>query len=336
MFILVSGCAGFLGFHLCQTLLAQKHTVLGVDNLITGSQENVDTLRKNPNFGFAEMDICKYEDVNTLDFIQFDQIYHLASIASPEHYCKYPLETIRVNTVGTENLLKLALAHNATFLLTSTSEVYGNPHVTPQSESYKGNVNCYGPRACYDESKRLAETLVYEYRRLFDLDTKIVRIFNTYGPNMNLNDKRVIIEFVKNALLQARGEDASLYIFGDGTQTRSFTYVSDTIDGLIKMMNSDISVQGPINIGNDNTEYTIGAVAILICEKIKIKMKMSLALEKEFDDFDIQYSVSGKMQDDPDIRNPDITLAREVLQWEPKVDLETGLDYIIDWVRTKI
>lgn len=313
MFILVTGCAGFLGFHLCQALLREKHSVVGFDNLITGSQKNIDILRKNSYFSFVEQDVSDHGDwINFFDFIPLDQVYHLASIASPEHYCKFPLETIKVNTLGTENMLLLAKRHDAKFLYTSTSEVYGDPTISPQAESYKGNVNTYGPRACYDESKRLGETIVYEYRKKYNMDTKIVRIFNTYGPNMNLNDKRVIIEFVKNGLLKE-----PLVIFGDGKQTRSFTYVTDTIDGLMKMMQS--KEEGPINIGNDTTEHTINYIAQIIVEKLG-----STITYKE------------KMEDDPNVRNPDIKKAKEKLNWEPTINLSEGLEKTIEWVRGEL
>lgn len=310
MIILVTGCAGFIGYHLCKRLLEEKHVVVGVDNYITGSEANVNLLRRYNNFTFIEQDVTKGEELEWINYLKIDQIYHLASIASPEHYVKYPLETIKVNTIGTENMLDLAWYNRARFLYTSTSECYGDPEVSPQSESYKGSVNTYGPRACYDESKRLGETIVYEYKRLYNIDTKIVRIFNTYGPNMNLDDKRVVIEFIKNAL-----KCEPLVVFGDGLQTRSFTYVDDTVDALIRMMNS--SEEGPINIGNDKTEKTVLDLAHMIIKQTKSSST-------------IEYK--PKMQDDPCVRRPDITLATQKLNWTPTTDLNTGLSATIKWV----
>lgn len=314
MIILVTGCAGFIGYHLCKRLLSERHVVVGIDNYITGSEANVTLLRKYKHFTFIEQDVTKGAELEWINYLKIDQVYHLASIASPEHYLQFPLETIKVNTIGTENMLELAWYHGAKFLYTSTSECYGDPEVSPQAESYKGSVNTYGPRACYDESKRLGETIVYEYKRKYNMDTKIVRIFNTYGPNMNLDDKRVVIEFIKNAL----GSQA-LVVFGDGLQTRSFTYVDDTVDGLIKMMNS--KEEGPINIGNDKTEKTVLDLAHIIISKTKSSST-------------IEYK--NKMQDDPCVRRPDITLAKTKLNWEPTTDLDTGLTSTIEWVTSQL
>lgn len=310
--ILVSGCAGFLGTNLCKRLLEEGNMVIGFDNFITGSLKNVIELKKYPKFNFQQQDIC--EKMTWLDFVKIDQIYHLASIASPEYYVDNPFMTILSNTVGTSNLLDLAVMHNASFLFTSTSEVYGDPEQHPQKETYRGNVNTYGPRSCYDEAKRLGETIVYEYKRIHQVDTKIVRIFNTYGPHMNLNDKRVVIEFIKNAL-----QGRPLEIMGDGSQTRSFCYVDDLVEGLIRMMNSD--KEGPTNLGNDKTEMTVKELADFILE---LTTRSGKVIHKE------------KMKDDPTVRRPDLTKAFEELGFQPKISLEEGIRKTIEYVKQEL
>lgn len=313
MLILITGCAGFIGSHLTQKLLEQKHTIIGIDNLITGSKDNIQHLFSNHKFTFIEHDITQPLPYNLINN-EIHQIYHLASIASPYHYFKFSLETIHTNIYGLDNILQLAVKNNCSILYTSTSEVYGDPQVNPQPETYFGNVNCYGPRACYDESKRVGETMVYEFKRKYNLDTKIVRIFNTYGPNMNLEDKRVVIEFIKQAVL-----NEPLIVNGDGQQTRSFTYVDDTVDGLIKLMNSN--EHGPINIGNPNTEYTINDLAQIV---ISLTNSTSDIIHNE------------KLENDPTVRRPDITLAQQKLDWAPSINLESGLQSTIEYVKHKL
>lgn len=297
--ILVTGGAGFLGRHLCCKLLKnQFNKVICLDNIITGKESNIDEFKSNPNFKFLKFDITK-----KLFLPHVDEIYHLASLASPDKYKTFPIETIMVNFMGTKNVLDLARVHNAKVLLTSTSEVYGDPLMHPQPEEYYGNVNTIGERSCYDESKRLAETIMYEYRKLYSLDTKIVRIFNTYGPYMDEKDGRVITNFIYKIK-----NNEPLEIYGTGEQTRSFCYVDDLIDGLVKMMNSTES--GPINLGNPNCEFTLNEL-IKTFEKI-----ISKKLE-------IKY-LPGT-ENDPKCRKPIIEKAKYKLGWEPKISLEEGL-----------
>ena len=262
MRILVSGGSGFIGSFLCEKLLSEGHRVICLDNLFTGNKENIEHLKDNPNFSFVLHDII--EPFYTEDKI--DQIYNLACPASPIHYQKNPVRTIKANTIGVINMLGLARAHQASILQASTSEVYGDPEVSPQSENYRGAVNTIGPRACYDEGKRCAETLFFDYRRMHGMDIKVIRIFNTYGPKMALNDGRVMSNFIVQAL---KGEDITIY--GEGSQTRSFCYVSDLADGMIKMMNSDLT--GPVNLGNPN-EITIKTLAQRIIEKLNSKSNL--------------------------------------------------------------
>lgn len=309
MRILVTGGSGFIGSFLCEKLLSEGHQVVCLDNLFTGNQENIDYLKANPNFSFVLHDIIEpfYSEE------KIDQIYNLACPASPIHYQKNPVRTIKANTVGVINMLGLARAHQARILQASTSEVYGDPEVSPQDETYRGAVNTIGPRACYDEGKRCAETLFCDYKRMHGLDVRIIRIFNTYGPKMALNDGRVMSNFIVQAL---KGEDITIY--GDGSQTRSFCYVSDLVDGMIKMMNSDFS--GPVNLGNPN-EITIKTLAERIIEKLNSKSKLIFM---------------NLPEDDPKQRCPDISLAKSKLGWEPKVSLDEGLNYISDFFKKKI
>ena len=303
--ILVTGGAGFLGRHLCKKLLENPlNKVICMDNLITGKESNIEEFKKNHNFRFYNFDITK-EIYFTEDI---DEIYNLASLASPDKYKAYPIETIMVNFIGTKNLLDLARVHNAKILLTSTSEVYGDPLIHPQPEEYYGNVNTIGERSCYDESKRLAETIMYEYRKLYSLDTKIVRIFNTYGPYMDEKDGRVITNFIYKIK-----NNEPLEIYGNGEQTRSFCYVDDLIVGLVKMMNS--SETGPINLGNPNCEFTLNEL-IKTLEKI---------IGKELE---IKY-LPGT-ENDPKCRKPIIDKANNLLNWYPKIYLEEGLNKILN------
>ncbi len=309
MRILVSGGSGFIGSFLCEKLLSEGHRVICLDNLFTGNKENIEHLKDNPNFSFVLHDII--EPFYTEDKI--DQIYNLACPASPIHYQKNPVRTIKANTIGVINMLGLARAHQASILQASTSEVYGDPEISPQNENYRGAVNTIGPRACYDEGKRCAETLFFDYRRMHGIDIKVIRIFNTYGPKMALNDGRVMSNFIVQAL---KGEDITIY--GEGSQTRSFCYVSDLVDGMIKMMNSDLT--GPVNLGNPN-EITIKTLAQRIIEKLNSKSKLIFM---------------NLPEDDPKQRCPDISLAKSKLNWEPKVSLDEGLNYISDFFRQKL
>jgi UDP-glucuronate decarboxylase len=304
MQILVTGAAGFLGSHLCDALLAQGHEVLGVDNLYTGSRLNVKHLLPNPNFEFMRHDI-------TLPlFVEVDQIYNLACPASPIHYQKNPVQTIKTSIQGAINVLGLAKRTGAKVLQASTSEVYGDPLIEVQSENYWGNVNPIGIRACYDEGKRAAETLFFDYWRQYKTQIKVARIFNTYGPRMDLNDGRVVSNFAVQAL---RGKPLTIY--GDGSQTRSFCFVSDLIPGLIKLMESSDEITGPINLGNPN-EFTMLELAQRIIE--------SAASDSTLVFKDLP-------QDDPQQRKPDISKAKELLNWEPSVQLDEGLRSTIDY-----
>lgn len=302
--ILVTGGAGFLGRHLCGKLLENPiNKIICLDNLITGKESNIEEFKSNVNFQFINCDITKY-----IDLPYIDEIYNLASLASPDKYKKYPIETIMVNVIGTKNILDLARVYNAKVLLTSTSEVYGDPLIHPQSEEYYGNVNIIGERSCYDESKRLAETIMYEYRKLYSLDTKIVRIFNTYGPYMDEKDGRVITNFIDKIK-----NNKEVEIYGTGEQTRSFCYVDDLIDGLIKMMNSKES--GPINLGNPNCEFTLNEL-VKVLEKITNK-KLGIKYLPE-------------TENDPKCRKPIIDKAINKLNWFPKINLEDGLKKMIN------
>jgi dTDP-glucose 4,6-dehydratase len=297
MRVLVTGAAGFLGSHLCDALIGEGHMVIGVDNFISGSRENLEHLVNESRFDFYRQDISGPFDLGKVEYV-----LNLASPASPVDYSKYGVETLKVGSHGTMNALEIAKRYGAKFLQASTSECYGDPLEHPQRETYWGNVNPIGPRSVYDESKRFAEALTVAYRRYYNVDTKIVRIFNTYGPRLQVNDGRVISNFMKQAL---RGEDLTVY--GDGSQTRSFCYVSDEIDGIVRLAKSDLS--GPVNIGNPN-EFTI-----LECANKVLKVTGSKS----------EITHEPLPQDDPKQRCPDITLAKTKLGWEPKVQLEEGL-----------
>jgi UDP-glucuronate decarboxylase len=296
--VLVTGGAGFLGSHLCERLLAEGQDVLCVDNLYTGSKHHIAHLLGNPNFEFMR------HDITFPMYVEVDEIYNLACPASPVHYQNDPVATTKVNVHGAINMLGLAKRLRAKILQASTSEVYGDPDVHPQPESYVGSVNPIGPRSCYDEGKRCAETLFFDYWRQHRLQIKIARIFNTYGPRMHPNDGRVVSNFIVQAL-----HDRPITIYGDGTQTRSFAYVDDLIEGFVRLMNTDDAVTGPINLGNPG-EFTILELAQQIIE--------------------ITGSTSPIVHhplpiDDPQRRKPDISLARDILNWQPAVDLDTGL-----------
>ena len=303
--IVVTGGAGFLGRNLCNKLLENPtNHVVCVDNLITGSFNNIQEFLNNDNFTFINEDIVSLNFVNTFHFLpRLDEIYHLACIASPDKYKLYSIETLITCFQGTKNVLDLAKKYNSKLLFTSTSEIYGDPLVHPQTEDYYGNVNTMGERSCYDEGKRVAETLIYEYKNKFDLDLKVVRIFNTYGPYMDLNDGRVITNFIKQI-----EHVNSVVIYGSGNQTRSFCYVDDMIYGLLRMMQS--KEKGPINIGNPNCEVTLFEL-VKIFEKVTNK------------NVDIQHV--AETQNDPKQRKPDITQAREKIGFEPKILLEEGI-----------
>jgi nucleoside-diphosphate-sugar epimerase len=306
--VLVSGGAGFIGSHLCDSLIADGHDVICVDNFITGRRKNIEHLRDHPAFTLIEHDIVTEFDPG----VQVDRVFHLASPASPVGYMRHPIETHLVNSVGTHNMLKLALRAGAQLLYTSTSESYGNPDVHPQPETYFGNVNPVGPRSCYDESKRFGESITMEYVRQFDLDARIIRIFNTYGPRNDPNDGRVIPNFIRSA---ERGEP--LVIFGDGSQTRSLCYVSDLVRGLRLAMERPGTTGEVINLGNPD-ERTVEDLARIITGYCQSESPI------EFVD---------ARQDDPERRCPDITKASRLLGWAPVVSLEEGLRATIEHFR---
>lgn len=305
MRILVTGGAGFIGSHLCRRLIYEGHYVICLDNLFTGSKENVKDLIGNCNFELIIQDVT---EPIALEDIQ--QIYNLACPASPIHYQYNPVKTVETNVIGVINVLNLAKNTGARVLQASTSEVYGDPIVHPQKEEYWGNVNPIGIRSCYDEGKRAAETLFFDYHRQFGVDIKVVRIFNTYGPNMQKNDGRVVSNFIVQAL---EGNDITIY--GDGSQTRSFCYVSDLVEGIVRLMNSDESITGPINIGNPS-EFTVNQLAQMIVEMTKSK---SMIVYKPLP------------EDDPKKRKPDITLANKQLDWSPTIGIQEGLERTIKY-----
>jgi len=307
--ILITGGAGFLGSHLCDKLIEQGNEVLCLDNFFTGSKDNIVHLLANPRF-----ELIRHDIINPI-FLEMDQIYNLACPASPVHYQYNPIKTIKTNVMGTINALGMAKRLNAKILQASTSEVYGDPDVHPQKEGYWGRVNPIGPRSCYDEGKRAAECLMMDYHRQNNVKVKIARIFNTYGPRMALNDGRVVSNFVVQAL---KGEDITVY--GDGSQTRSFCYVDDMVDGLIRMMESDDSFLGPVNLGNPH-EFRIMDLAKTV---ISMTGNRSKIVHRPLP------------QDDPMQRNPDISLARKTLGWQPHVNLEKGLERTIEYFRKVI
>ena len=308
MRVIVTGGAGFLGSHLCDALLAEGYDVAAVDNLLTGRVDNVQHLAHEPRFELLERDICQPFDVGPVDYI-----FHFASPASPVDYMVHGIPTLAVGSLGTFNALNVAREHRARFFLASTSECYGDPEVHPQPETYWGNVNPVGPRSVYDEAKRFSEAATMAYRRYFNLDTRIVRIFNTYGPRLQLNDGRVISNFMKQAL---RGEEITVY--GDGLQTRSFCYVSDEIEGILRLAHSN--EHEPTNVGNP------GEFTILECAKLVLRVTGSKS----------KVAFRPLPQDDPKQRCPEITKARTLLGWEPKIDLETGLRLSLDYFKQAI
>jgi len=307
--ILVTGGAGFIGSHLCERLLNEGNEVVCIDNFFTGTKDNIKHLLTNPYFEVIRHDICQPL------YIEVDEIYNLACPASPIHYQFDPVQTTKVNVSGSINMLGLAKRLKARIFQASTSEVYGDPEVHPQPESYWGNVNPIGPRACYDEGKRCAETLFFDYYRQHNIDIKVLRIFNTYGPRMHPNDGRVVSNFIMQAL---KGDDITIY--GDGSHTRSFCYVEDMVDAITQMMNTEKGFSGPLNAGNPN-EVTILELAKNIISLTDSKSKL---IFKELP------------EDDPQRRKPDITLATEKLKWKPEMDLESGLLNTITYFKNSI
>jgi dTDP-glucose 4,6-dehydratase len=305
--VLVTGAAGFIGSHLCEVLLSRGHKVIGVDNLSTGSEENLINLQSQAGFDFMRQDICESFDPGPVDLV-----LNFASPASPREYLRLGIETLRVGSVGTENALRVAEKYGAVFLHASTSECYGDPLVHPQTEDYWGHVNPVGPRSVYDEAKRYAEALVMAYHRYRKVDTRLVRIFNTYGPRMQINDGRVIPNFMTQAL---RGEDLTIY--GDGKQTRSFCYVSDEVDGILRLAES--SENGPVNIGNP-VEFTM-----LECAQAVIEVTGSSS----------RIEFCPLPQDDPRQRQPDISRARTLLGWEPRIALRQGLQMSLPYFKER-
>lgn len=307
--VLVTGGAGFLGSHLCDKLIKEENDVICVDNLFTGSKDNIRHLLGNPYFEFIR------HDVTQPLFIECDQIYNLACPASPLWYQKDPIYTIKTSLYGAMNMLGLAKRVGARILQSSTSEVYGDPSVHPQPESYRGNVNTIGPRSCYDEGKRAAETLFFDYHRQHGVDIKVMRIFNTYGPRMDIGDGRVVSNFIVQAL-----KNKDITIYGDGSQTRSFCYVDDLIEGMVCFMNSRDGLTGPINMGNPG-EFTIKDLAELVIKKTNSSSKI----------------VYEKLPvDDPTQRKPDILFAETELKWAPTIPLETGIEKTIDYFQKLI
>lgn len=307
--ILITGGAGFIGSHLCERLLNEGNDIICLDNFFTGSKDNIRHLLSNDHFELVRHDITKEY------FAEVDQIYNLACPASPPHYQYNAIKTIKTSVMGCINMLGLAKRCRATILQASTSEVYGDPQIHPQTETYWGNVNPIGIRSCYDEGKRCAETLMMDYHRQNNVDTRIIRIFNTYGPNMDMNDGRVVSNFIVQAL-----QNHDITIYGDGSQTRSFCYVSDLVDGMIKMMNNPQKFIGPVNLGNPS-ERTILEFAELIIEMTNSNSKI------------VYKPLPG---DDPCRRKPDITLAKKELNWEPKVDIRDGLAQTIKYFDKKL
>ena len=307
MRVLITGAAGFLGSHLCERLLRDGHDVVGMDNFVTGRPDNIAALFESPGFHFVQQDVTNFIYVEG----PIDAVLHFASPASPIDYLELPIQTLKVGSLGTHKTLGLAKAKGARYLLASTSEVYGDPLVNPQPESYWGNVNPVGPRGVYDEAKRFAEALAMAYHRVHGLDVKIVRIFNSYGPRMRPHDGRVVSNFIRQAL-----DGEPLTIYGDGSQTRSFCYVDDEVDGIYRLLRS--SHMGPMNVGNPN-EMTVRELAEAVIELVGGPSRVErLPLP----------------QDDPKVRRPDIALARKVLGWEPEVSLREGLTRTIAYFRS--
>ncbi|MEO0234044.1 MAG: UDP-glucuronic acid decarboxylase family protein [candidate division WOR-3 bacterium] len=306
---LITGCAGFIGTNLSLYLLKKGEKVLGIDNLSSGSIENLKILKKFKNFEFLKKDVSKKIRI---EYTDIKKIFHLASMASPKFYQKYPLETLKTNFIGTMNILEIAKRSGSKFVLSSTSEIYGDPLVHPQNENYWGNVNPIGLRACYDEGKRVAETLTFEYYRNFNVKVKVCRIFNTYGEYMSKDDGRVVSNFIVQAL-----GNSDITVYGDGTQTRSFCYIDDLIDGIVKLSDSELNFTGPVNLGSDE-EIKIIDLAQMIIKLTKSRSKIV------FRDLPT---------DDPVKRKPDLTLARKVLKYKNRVPIEVGLSRTIQYFR---
>ena len=309
MKILVTGGAGFIGSHLCRRLLNEGNSIICVDNFITGREDNIKDLLDQPSFRLINHDISQTLHIDE----DLDWVMHFASPASPQDYLEYPIKTLKVGTLGTHNCLGIAKDKKAKFFLASTSEIYGDPQVHPQPEEYFGNVNSIGPRSCYDEAKRAAEALTFAYHRQHNIDIRIVRIFNSYGSSMRLDDGRVISNFIYQALT-----NKDITIYGDGSQTRSFCYIDDLLDGMIKFMQIDYSL--PLNLGNPD-EFTVMELAKKILKLTNTKSKIKF---------------SPLPQDDPKRRQPDITKAKKLLSWQPKISLEDGLKKTITWFKQAI
>jgi dTDP-glucose 4,6-dehydratase len=313
MRVLITGAAGFLGSHLCDKFILEEHTVVGIDNLITGSMDNIAHLMGHERFRFVKQDVSNYIYVAG----KLDAVLHFASPASPNDYLEHPIPTLKVGSLGTHNTLGLAKAKGARYLLASTSEVYGDPQVNPQPEEYWGHVNPIGPRGVYDEAKRFAEAMTLAYQRYHGLETRIVRIFNTYGPRMRLNDGRVVPNFVYQAL-----SGQPLTVYGNGKQTRSFQYYSDLIDGIYLLLQSDENL--PVNIGNP-AEMTILEFAHAVVEVARSESEIQFVQPED-----------ERFIDDPKVRRPDISKARRTLGWEPKVSLADGLAKTIEYFRPRV
>lgn len=306
MNVLITGAAGFLGSHLTEKLLLENHSVIGIDDLSTGSMANLEKFKENKNFQFIEHDVR-----NPID-LRVDTIFNFACPASPIHYQADPVKTIETNFLGIINMLHLARKQGSTLIQASTSEVYGDPEITPQTESYWGNVNPIGIRSCYDEGKRAAETLCMDYKRQFNVDTRIIRIFNTYGPNMAVGDGRVVSNFIVQAL-----QDENITIYGNGNQSRSFCYVDDLIDGIIRIFKAPKRIDTPINLGNPN-EFKMTELANIVLEEIESNSQIIYLPLPE---------------DDPTQRCPDISKAKEILSWEPKIQLREGVRSTADYFK---
>lgn len=309
MRIVITGGAGFIGSHLCDRFIGDGHQVVAIDNLITGSLANIRHLMNMPDFEFIQHDVSRHISIDG----EVDVVMHFASPASPKSYTEFEIQTLKVGGLGTHNCLGLAKAHHATFLLASTSEVYGDPEVHPQPESYRGSVSCIGPRAMYDEAKRFAEAITMSYHRVHEIDTRIVRIFNTYGPRMMLDDGRVVPNFVGQAL---RGEPLTVY--GDGTQTRSFCYISDLVEGIVRLVG--VPENEPVNLGNPHE------ISILDFARQINKLTGNSA----------GIVFQPLPPDDPTRRCPNITRARQLLEWEPKVELDEGMAKTIAWFQKQL
>ncbi len=310
--ILIAGGAGFIGSNLCKRLLSENHKIICLDNLNTGKLENIEPFMTNPNFKFINHDIINSVTLLMLNYgiDKIDEIYNLACPASPPKYQFDPIFTLKTNFMGTMSLLDLAVQKKSKILLASTSEIYGEPEISPQPETYRGNVNTLGIRSCYDEGKRIAETLMMDYHRQYKVNTRIVRIFNTYGPNMDKNDGRVVTNLITQML-----NNQDITVYGDGTQTRSFCYIDDLIEGIIRLMNSDYHL--PVNIGNTN-EITINELSNILFQMIKTDSRITFL---------------PLPHDDPTNRRPDIRLAKNLLGWEPKVYLKDGLEKTIEYLK---